>query len=134
MAERVRARVTVEEYVEWQAESAAGRLVQRRYRRAHWAPDEAAESTARQVAQTAGPLLRAVAIAVAPTLGRLAVRALAPRLRAALPAPRGLRALPRPAGPAPRRSSSRASGSTAGEPTPSRVLPPLSLPPPTKDG
>ena len=94
---RGRGRVTVEEYVERRSESAAGRLVWRRYRRSRWEPAPE-RTTTRQVVDTAVPLLRAVAIAMAPALGHLAVRALAPRLRAALPGrrPRVLagRALP----------------------------------------
>jgi hypothetical protein len=94
---RGRASVTVEEYVERRSESAAGRLVWRRYRRSRWEPAPE-RTTTRQVVDTAVPLLRAVAIAMAPALGHLAVRALAPRLRAALPGrrPRVLagRALP----------------------------------------
>lgn len=81
---RGRARVTVEEYVERRSESAAGRLVWRRYRRSRWEPAPE-RTTTRQVVDTAVPLLRAVAIAMVPALGHLAVRALAPRLRAALP-------------------------------------------------
>ena len=84
---RARGRVTVEEYVERRSESAAGRLVWRRYRRTHWEPAPE-RTTAHQVVETAVPLLRAVAIAMAPALGRLAVRALAPRVRAALPGQR----------------------------------------------
>lgn len=101
MAGRGRAIVTVEEYVEHRAESAAGYMVWRRYRRSRWEPVEVEPSTTRQVLDTAGPLLRAVAIALAPAMGQLAVRALAPRLRAALPGGRRVRVLPpaRPAAP-----------------------------------
>ncbi|HZU05477.1 MAG TPA: hypothetical protein VFB73_05850 [Chloroflexota bacterium] len=90
MAERPRTLVAVEEYVERRVESATGRVVVRRYRRAWWA-QEPENSTARQVVETAMPLLRSLAIAMAPALGRLALRALAPRLRAALPAPQRYR-------------------------------------------
>jgi hypothetical protein len=78
--------------------------VDRYYRRTHWAP-ERERSAALQVAQTAAPLLRALAIAAAPVVGRLALRALAPHLRAALPAPRRprLRAVPPLALPVPAR-------------------------------
>ena len=100
MAGRGHATVTVEEYLEGRAESAGGRVVWRRYRRSRWEPAGAAPSTTRQVLETAGPLLRAVAIAMAPVVGRLAVRALAPRLRAALPGGRRVRVLSsRPAAP-----------------------------------
>jgi hypothetical protein len=81
-----RATLTVEEYVERRVESAAGRRVERYYRRSQWAPP-AAPTGAAQALQTAAPFLRALAIAAAPVVGRMAVRALAPRLRAALPAP-----------------------------------------------
>jgi hypothetical protein len=91
MAERSRTLVAVEEYVERRVEGAAGRVVVRRYRRAWWAR-EPENSTARQVVEAAVPLLRSLAIAMAPALGRLALRALAPRLRAALPAPQRYRA------------------------------------------
>jgi hypothetical protein len=89
---RGRASVTVEEYVERRSESAAGRVVWRRYRRSRWEPTPE-RTTTRQVVDTAVPLLRAVAIAMVPALGRLAVRALAPRMRAALPGRRGPRVL-----------------------------------------
>jgi hypothetical protein len=91
MAKRPRTLVAVEEYVERRVEDAAGRVVVRRYRRAWWAR-EPESSTARQVVEAAVPLLRSLAIAMAPALGRLALRALAPRLRAALPAPQRYRA------------------------------------------
>jgi hypothetical protein len=96
--------MTVEEYVERRVETAAGRHVERYYRRAHWAP-QAEPSAAVQVFQTAAPLLRALAIAAVPVVTRMAVRAIAPRLRAALPTPQRprLRALPPLALPAPRR-------------------------------
>jgi hypothetical protein len=86
MPERARATVTVEEYVERRVESAGARHVDRYYRRTRWAP-EAEPAVAVQVIQTAAPLLRALAIAAAPVVGRMALRALAPRLRAALPVP-----------------------------------------------
>ncbi len=86
MADRARPATIVEEYVERRSESAAGRLVWRHYRRTQWfAPPPARVSMTREVLDTAGPLLRAVAIALAPALGQMALRALAPRLRAALP-------------------------------------------------
>ena len=87
MADSGRTTVTVEEYVERRLESASGALVERHYRRGRLEPTPSSTSTTRDVLHTAAPLLRAVAIAMAPALGRLAVRALAPRLRAALPAP-----------------------------------------------
>ncbi|SRR5579884_794170 len=102
MAGQARAIVTMEEFVERRAEGPAGRVVWRRYRRARWEPPaEVQPSTTRQMLQTAGPLLRAVAIALAPAMGGLAVRALAPRLRAALPGGGHVRLLPsaRPAAP-----------------------------------
>ena len=86
MGGRGRAAVTVEEYIERRVEGPEGQRVERYYRRGHWAPP-AERSTAAQVVETAAPLLRAMAIAMAPVVGRMAVRALAPRLRAALPAP-----------------------------------------------
>ncbi|HLH26027.1 MAG TPA: hypothetical protein VK066_26220 [Chloroflexota bacterium] len=85
MGKDARWAVTVEEYVERRVESAAGRRVERYYRRAQWAPS-AEPSGATQALQTAAPLLRALAIAAAPVVGRVALRALAPRVRAALPA------------------------------------------------
>src|SRR5687767_5705731 len=105
---RGRASITVEEYVERRSESAVGRLVWRRYRRSRWEPAPE-RTTTRQVVDTAVPLLRALEPARAPALGRLAVRALAPRVRAALPGRRRPRVL---------------SG---------RALPPLSLLPPGAD-
>jgi hypothetical protein len=104
MGKVARTAVTVEEYIERRVESAAGRHVERHYRRVHWAP-QAEPTAAVQVLQTAAPLLRALAIAAAPVVGRMALRALAPRLRAALPTPQRprLRGLPLLALPAPRR-------------------------------
>ena len=105
MAARERTAVTVEEYVERRTESAAGRTIERRYRRARLEP-EPARPAVLQVVDTAAPLLRAVAIAMAPVVGRMALRALAPRVLAALPAPSRPRLLPRRAAllslPAPR--------------------------------
>lgn len=86
MARGPRTTVTVEEYVERRTESAAGRTIERHYRRARWEP-EPVRPAVLEVVETAAPLLRAVAIAMAPVVGRLALRALAPRVRAALPAP-----------------------------------------------
>lgn len=104
MPERARTAVTVEEFVERRVESAEGRRVDRYYRRTRWSP-KAEPAGAMQVLQTAVPLLRALAIAAAPVVGRMALRALAPRLRAALPAPQrpGLRAVPPLPLPPPRR-------------------------------
>jgi hypothetical protein len=94
MADRTRSVVTVEEYVERRTEGPSGRTIERRYRRTRWeAVPPAGRPAALQVAEIAGPLLRAVAIALAPAAGRLAVRLLAPRVRAALLPSR--RALPR---------------------------------------
>src|SRR5688572_16946329 len=94
MAARERKMVTVEEYIERRTESAAGRTVERHYRRAHLQPAPE-RPTVLQVMDTAAPLLRAVAIAMAPAVGRMALRALAPRVLAALPAPSRPRLLPR---------------------------------------
>ena len=77
MAARERTTVTVEEYIERRTESAAGRTVERHYRRAHLQPAPE-RATVLQVMDTAAPLLRAVAIAMAPAVGRMALRALAP--------------------------------------------------------
>ena len=113
MAERHRGAVMVEEYFERHVEGPGGHVVERAFRRSHWAGTDG-PTTAAQVVATAAPLLRTVALAlapvVAPVLGRLAVRALAPRLRAALPAPR-VRTIVAP-----------------------HRTPPLSLPPAPRDG
>jgi hypothetical protein len=86
MAERARPSVILEEYVERQTESATGRTVLRQYRRTQWnAPPSDGPSLAREMLDTSVPLLRAVAIMLAPALGQMALRALAPRVRAALP-------------------------------------------------
>lgn len=73
----------VEEYWERRVQSAAGLVVERQFRQMRWG-GEATPST-REVMQAAAPILRALALAMAPAVGRLAVRALAPRLLAALP-------------------------------------------------
>ena len=94
MAARERTTVTVEEYVERRTESAAGRTIERHYRRARLEP-EPVRPAVLQVVETAAPFLRAVAIAMAPAVGRMALRALAPRVLAALPALSRPRILPR---------------------------------------
>jgi hypothetical protein len=79
----------------------------------------------REVLQTAAPLLRVLAIAVAPALGRLAVRALAPRIVAALPAASQPRVLPVRL----RRATGRGSRRTAAAHAPPlHVLPSLPAP------
>jgi hypothetical protein len=94
MGRRERATVTVEEFLERRLETPDGRMVLRRYRRSRWEPVAAQRPTlAREVVDTAVPLLRAVAIAMAPALGTLALRAVAPRVRAALPRGRPRRVL-----------------------------------------
>jgi hypothetical protein len=100
MAGPARRLVALEEWVERRAEYRDGVTVERRLLRARWATTTTRQRTGSRVLETAVPLLRAVAIAVAPTVAHLAVRALAPRLRNAVwiarPArPLGPRALPR---------------------------------------
>jgi hypothetical protein len=77
----------IEEYWERRVETADGRLIDRWARRVRWdGPARAQAPTAREVVEAAAPLVRAlVATVVVPALGRLAVRALAPRLLRALP-------------------------------------------------
>jgi hypothetical protein len=77
----------VEEYWERRVETTDGRLIERWARRRQWdGPASAQAPSAREVVAAAAPLVRAlVATVVVPALGRLAVRALAPRLLRALP-------------------------------------------------
>jgi len=89
MARPGRVTIVVEEYFERRTLSAAGQTVERRYRRARWEPGEGPDRP-RRVTESAGtpgrgagsaaPLLRALVVALAPAIGRLALRALAPRL------------------------------------------------------
>jgi hypothetical protein len=94
MAKPAHRLVTYEHYVERRAEHPEGSVVERRLVRARWERPEPAPPASRQVLETAGPLLRAVAIALAPALGRLALRALAPRLTMVLPLSARARPLP----------------------------------------
>ncbi|MBX5492531.1 MAG: hypothetical protein IRZ14_15375 [Chloroflexi bacterium] len=77
----------IEEYWERRIETADGRLVERRLRQVRWSASAASGPSAQELREAAAPFLRALLVTVvAPALGRLAVRALAPRLLAALPA------------------------------------------------
>ncbi len=96
MAERGGAALLIEEYYERRIETAAGHRVDRYYRRARLDPDTGALHGMRQLVDTAAPIARAVAIALAPVAGRLALRLIASRVRAVL-LPRArprIRALP----------------------------------------